>query len=233
MRNSWKVRFLLGGVLATFGVALWVYRQWEAGTYGHSMHEMAPSLALHGPTQLENAMPTGATLTTGRSKLRSQFQNVTSQVSGTDTTAPDYVGAESHDDESKSVVGRPFPISGALRARCLESVGTTCESLLLREFPEQPRDQQWSDRMEAKLRDVVINVEPGKYWIGEIECRTTLCVVEVSSHSGAFKGAYLYVEPYDRVSLYADLLSVVNVSTRTPVHDAEPITSTLVIYRRR
>jgi len=40
--------------------------------------------------------------------------------------------------------------------------------------------------MESKFRDSVLTSEPGKYSIREIECRTSICAIEVASLYGTY-----------------------------------------------
>ena len=50
----------------------------------------------------------------------------------------------------------------------------------LSKFAQEPRDPPWSSEVERRLRDY-LGTEPGKYAIRNVECRTSLCAVEVAS----------------------------------------------------
>ena len=88
-----------------------------------------------------------------------------------------------------SVVGRPFPVSPTVEKMCRHFKLTCDETLegLLSQFAQEPRDPPWSAKAEAALRDYVLLNEPGKFSIHTIECRTTLCIVEVESPYGQLR----------------------------------------------
>jgi hypothetical protein len=105
-------------------------------------------------------------------------------------------GAQSQDPSPKdvdssnpaSVIGRPFLISASVEDRCkrLKQEGrngeTECDWIypFVTELAKEPRDPQWAPRAEAMLKGLLL-AEPDKYTIRNLECRTSICVVEYSS----------------------------------------------------
>jgi hypothetical protein len=88
-----------------------------------------------------------------------------------------------------SAIGIPFPISA--------SVGDLCkrESNMCGDVPErlakmaqEPRDQAWATETEGRLQDNILSQGSNKYSIRDIECRTSLCAVEVASAYGPYVG---------------------------------------------
>ena len=60
---------------------------------------------------------------------------------------------------------------------------------------KEPRDERWADRAEGDLRKYFLS--EGKYKIRALECRQTLCAVEVRSIHGPFLGLdYEHSEEY-------------------------------------
>jgi hypothetical protein len=94
-----------------------------------------------------------------------------------------------HGEEVSKSVGVPFPVSSAVQKTCGEfsSSETDCHELYKAraDMAQEPRDPDWAETMEAALRDVVSR-ESGEYVIRTIECRTSLCGVEVASNYGQF-----------------------------------------------
>jgi hypothetical protein len=90
------------------------------------------------------------------------------------------VGAGATDPTS--VIGRPFPVSASVAAGCKVYTCPETDEALAR-FAREPQDPAWSAQMEAKLQNYVES-QPGQYKIRAIECRTTLCFIEVASPYG-------------------------------------------------
>lgn len=96
--------------------------------------------------------------------------------------------AERPTADATAVIGRPFPVSTSVMTAC-RSLGRTCaEELegLLQQFAQEPRDPAWATDIEAKLRHRVMTVEPGKFLVRSVECRTSLCALEVASIYGRY-----------------------------------------------
>jgi hypothetical protein len=60
---------------------------------------------------------------------------------------------------------------------------------------EEPRDPEWAPAAESMLRDFIETTDPGKFSIRALECRTSICAVEVESIYGPFSGRVLGYEP--------------------------------------
>lgn len=97
---------------------------------------------------------------------------------------PNNVAAGAGTTDPNSVVGRPFPVSASVAAGCKVYTCPEMDEVLAR-FAQEPRDSAWAAQMEAKLQDYVES-QPGQYQIRAIECRTTLCFIEVASPYGSF-----------------------------------------------
>lgn len=81
-------------------------------------------------------------------------------------------------------IGRPFPLSASMQAACkVEFDG--CKRLYddLSTLAQEPRDPHWSDAMETKLRNYV-EAESGDFTIRSLECRSSVCAIEVASMNG-------------------------------------------------
>lgn len=81
------------------------------------------------------------------------------------------------------VVGTPVPMSPSVRAACDKA---PCEDIFRRltEMVQQPRDLNWAPSMEENLKKIIL-AEAGTFEIRLLECRKTLCAVEVASVEGA------------------------------------------------
>jgi len=126
-----------------------------------------------------------------------------------------------------SVVGRPFPLSPSMKAKCRVDDGCAPELRLLKQFSQQPRDPVWAPKMEAGLRDLVMS-QPG-YSIRAIECRTSLCVAEVASGLGMFN----FIATTGPYGSDPSLSSMHAVYPETAYeHDPTYATVTLVTFQR-
>lgn len=104
---------------------------------------------------------------------------------------------ESHGDESapvasvemnSSVIGRAFPVSTASRDFCSQQEtgsASSCSSIedAFANFSEEPRDNGWAEKMENELREYV-GTQEYRYTILALECRSSLCAIEVVSPDG-------------------------------------------------
>jgi hypothetical protein len=92
---------------------------------------------------------------------------------------------------SVSQADRPFPLSKSVRRDCegvSADVGICVDvARLLKRFAEEPRDVTWATKTEARIRAFVDN-EGGKYAIRALECRRSVCAVEVESIHGPYLG---------------------------------------------
>jgi hypothetical protein len=99
--------------------------------------------------------------------------NRTRQVLGTDT----------------SVIGTPFSVSKALVAACKRD-DSLCPGMYktLTKLAQEPRDNAWASQTEAIIQNQIESQGPDKYSIRSLECRTTVCAVEVTSLFGPYSG---------------------------------------------
>jgi hypothetical protein len=91
----------------------------------------------------------------------------------------------------QSVVGQPFEISASVKQGC---VGDTVECPLVfasvARMIQEPRDIDWAVKMEEKIQAAVEKQRPGAYMIRNLECRTTICILELECHDGPFVARY-------------------------------------------
>lgn len=94
-----------------------------------------------------------------------------------------------------SVVGHPFPVSQSILARCESTRPSyrpaSCEpdKKLLAEMLGEPREEPWATKAEGLIHGLVENVEKkesGNFTIRALECRTSICFLEVASIFGPF-----------------------------------------------
>lgn len=133
-----------------------------------------------------------------------------------------------------AVIGRPFPISASVESNCRHwsknDAGDMCGEVqqLLSKMAQEPRDPTWARKMEEALRDHVTTEEPGKFSIRAIECRTSVCAVEVESIHGPYLGG-----------IYPDHPASKDLSTWLPIRAYETneygarVTVTVMTFTRR
>lgn len=89
-----------------------------------------------------------------------------------------------------SLVGRAFPVSASVEAHCSEypDIPEVCDELheLLARMSKEPRDPGWATSMEEKLRRLIM-VEPGRFTIRALQCRSSVCALEVASPFGMLR----------------------------------------------
>ena len=96
--------------------------------------------------------------------------------------------------EAAEVIGRPFPMSPSVEGPCRKEIAkdpktASCDRVLdlLSAMAREPRDPAWAFEAETRLRDL-INANPKLFTIRAIECRTSLCAIEVASTYGQYLG---------------------------------------------
>lgn len=136
--------------------------------------------------------------------------------------ASDAANTEPEDADPAAVIGRPFPVSASVTAEC-QRYGCPELDQPLAHFAQEPRDLTWAREMETKLREFIL-ADSGQFTIRNIECRTSLCVIEVASVRGQFLDG-LYLNP----TLHTQLLFADVVHG----HERTGITVTLIPYTRR
>jgi hypothetical protein len=97
------------------------------------------------------------------------------------------------DEDGRSVIGRSFPVSESVAAYCL-SLGDDDEICrqtreFLKQMAAEPRDPSWARTAEALLRKQ-IQESDRMLSIRHLECRSSVCAVEVESRVGPW--VYVY-----------------------------------------
>jgi len=100
-----------------------------------------------------------------------------------------------------AVVGRHFPVSASVIAGCKSRGGCPNLDEQLDKFAQEPRDLAWAADVESKLRALVM-ASSGQFAIRSVECRTSLCAIEVASLSGPFLSG-ISLNPALRALLYS------------------------------
>ena len=83
----------------------------------------------------------------------------------------------------ESVKGRPFEISASVKEGC-KSDTIECPLVMssIEKMTGEPRDVAWADKMEAAIQSAFDSQGYGRYVIRDVECRSSLCVLEVEVH---------------------------------------------------
>ncbi len=131
------------------------------------------------------------------------------------------------------VIGPPFPVSPSVEASCKRlstPASDFCEGAhrLLDKMSRERRDPAWASEMEQKLRDHIATSEPGKFTIRALECRSSVCILEVESILGPYTGGFRSGSP-----LYKQLdwdLPARGYETNV---DSARVTVTLMPYTRQ
>ena len=131
-----------------------------------------------------------------------------------------------------SVIDIPFPVSESVEALCRESSSPNRDycattNKLLKRLAKEPRDMGWAGRVEGELKRFIETKEPGKYSIRAIECRSSLCAVEVASGVGAYWGGFRQGD-----ALYDELFRGIASHGYEERADGSRITVTVVPYSR-
>ena len=130
----------------------------------------------------------------------------------------------------RSVVGRQFPISGSVRPDCSGNGGVECELAdSLTKFSQEPPDVNWAHLVEERVRSIVESRNPG-FAIRNLECRATLCVMEVESTQGQLSSRRNLTW---EEGLAARVLPLVTTTgEEVPKYGQNYLTVTLQIYER-
>ncbi len=121
-----------------------------------------------------------------------------------------------------------FPVSASVQKLCQQPAG--CEGLkaALREVEHEPRDSGWATDMEKDLKEYAQSLGSNKYTVRSVECRTSLCAIEV-----AFLADLLpFALPHD--SPLGSRLSATESWTGKEINQlGAAVTVMLSIYRRQ
>jgi hypothetical protein len=131
-------------------------------------------------------------------------------------------------------VGVPFPVSASIESGCNgRHYVPTCTDAFekLAAMMQEPRDLAWASRMERKIQDEIISEGDGRFGVRNVECRLTICALEVTSRLSPPTGVYMTppLEFINTNKLYS------NVCGYSPIETDDSgvkTTITLVVYRR-
>jgi hypothetical protein len=128
------------------------------------------------------------------------------------------------------VVGRTFPISESVRPTCNTEGTMACqlEADLIR-FSQEPRDGDWAPVVEERVRSIIESRNPGSE-IRSLECRVTLCAMEVASTQGQVSGRRGV--GWDEGLAIHILPLVTTTGEETPQKGQFYVTVTLLLYER-
>jgi hypothetical protein len=92
----------------------------------------------------------------------------------------------------ESVVGQAFQVSDPVKESCRrDTIECPLVMASLTRMVKEPRDMYWAGRMEEEIQAVVDAQGPGKYLVRNLECRTSVCILEVEVHDpGSFVARY-------------------------------------------
>jgi hypothetical protein len=137
-------------------------------------------------------------------------------------------------ERDPDVIGQPFPVSVSVENSCKRDLaemgeGATCGKVLrlLSDMAQEPRSPAWATSMEEKLRSMVL-ADPKEFTIRGIECRLSLCAIEVASPNGPYLGEQSYKD---------SIASGISRSIGMHAYEIGPssvrITVTLLMFERR
>jgi hypothetical protein len=82
-----------------------------------------------------------------------------------------------------SVIGRPFALSASMQSELNKDDVFRPARERLEQMAREPRDDEWAKLEESKIQDLFMSEE---MYISNIECRTTICAVELVPVSEPF-----------------------------------------------
>lgn len=131
-----------------------------------------------------------------------------------------------------TVIGQAFPISPSVKRQCAPSpeVPKRCAELddFLSEMAKEPRDLNWALPTEARLKKSILATDPPIYKIRAMDCRTTLCAVEVWARDEPWDG-FLDNDP-ELFNEFGQVRDEIGLETGP---EGEEVVVTLRVYRRR
>jgi hypothetical protein len=88
----------------------------------------------------------------------------------------------------QSVVGIPFAVSDSVEVVCKRRRVNLCEMIHedLTSLSHEARDLAWAPKIESLIRNKVSSQGPDTYSIRSVDCRSTICAVEVESTADAY-----------------------------------------------
>jgi hypothetical protein len=157
--------------------------------YFSGVESGAIPIHVNGQGQLPTESAAAHTLeekpTSGNTRSGPDFS---ASIAGVPSNGKSLVPATASVGLDASVVGSPFNVSPSVSSRCKGFLNCDEISKKLSDMAREPRDKAWATEMETKLQDEVMSQGPDKYSIRNIECRASICALEVASVFGTYIG---------------------------------------------
>jgi hypothetical protein len=119
--------------------------------------------------------------------LSSDYEHPNAAIAGGDAIGAATLSTESSGGVNNAVIGRSFQISDSVDSQCRHEP-SSCSDVLrnLVRLAKEPRDNLWAAEMEKLIQINIAKQEEKQYSIRNIECRTSVCAVEVASIFGPY-----------------------------------------------
>lgn len=139
-----------------------------------------------------------------------------------------------------SVIGRAIPHSESITTECnrinnVEKIGKYSQCRIVFsdvvKMMQEPREIEWAKSMEAELRDCVKRYAPEETTIRHLECRQSICILEVASPNGEFRPDAPSAA-FSRISNEAHLFVATSLTAKEEGHNGEVITVTFRPFKR-
>ena len=166
---------------------------------------------------------------------RSLAPTMSSDSSRKDLKAGKNTANQSTQGEDYSYVGVPFPVSASIQPGCAKwdlCLGScTAAFNRLATMKDEPRDLDWAPKMEQKIQDEIVSEGGGGFGVRNVECRRTICALEVISRLSPPWGAYS-TPPLEFLNPNKLFSNVCGYSPSETDESGVKTTVTLVVYRR-
>jgi hypothetical protein len=123
-----------------------------------------------------------------------------------------------------------FRASRVVEENCLRDGNGRCDDpmfLLVQRMNEEPRDDAWASEAEARLRRTA-QAQDAALVVRQVQCRASICALEVASASGAYHGA-----PVDDIWLEKNLELWDRTNGYEFDEQGRKLAVTLGVYKRR
>jgi hypothetical protein len=182
MTGRWKKYRLLLSVLLIVVTLCVVYVGYSARfsaavsprLSSFSSKSRAPTAQIHG-LSLPDVQAGDSIAKTSSSAVTSQNEKTINEKSVTPITTLHAI--------DKSVKGQTFEISASVKEGC-KSDTIECPLVMasVKRMAEEPRDIDWAAKMEATIQSAFDSQGSDKFVIRNVECRTSICILEVEVH---------------------------------------------------
>jgi hypothetical protein len=143
---------------------------------------------IHG-VSLQDVQAGDTTVKISSSAVMSQKEQIIKEKSVTPITTPHGI--------DNSVEGQSFEISASIKQGC-KSDHIECPLVMasVGKMVKEPRDMDWAAKMEATIQSAFDSQGSDKYVIRNVECRTSICILEVEGHvpeaTNRYEGAIVF-----------------------------------------